>query len=102
MSNACRLWKEKSDRDPDRLPVGGPASQAPEPLYAGGVALDPELRAYLEAMEQRLIRHTDEQIAVAREQAMLLTRVQDLEETFADHEKRITALEQRLDQRQRQ
>ena len=58
--------------------------------------MDPELRSFLEAMEDRLIRHTDAQIAVAREQAMLLTRVQALEETFADHEARITALEQRL------
>ena len=57
--------------------------------------MDPELRSFLEAMEQRIIQHTDEQIAVAREQAMLLARVQALEETIADHEKRITALEQR-------
>ncbi|MGC8489578.1 MAG: hypothetical protein ACP5QO_15365 [Clostridia bacterium] len=57
--------------------------------------MDPELRSFLEAMEQRLIRHADEQMAAAREEAMLLTRVQALEETSADHEKRITALEQR-------
>lgn len=38
--------------------------------------MDPELRSFLEAMEQRLIRHADERLAAAGEEAMLLTRVQ--------------------------
>ena len=64
----------------------------------------PELRAYLDAMEQRMTQHTDGQIAArqeadrldaAREQVMLNQHVLPLKASTANYEKRIKAVESR-------